>query len=245
MNSVNLHSPLPARDASSQWEKAATAHHAGVPLAAFAPSTARLATSGKRRTLVGALVLSVQVIFVTGLAVGLAHKEQAPAPAPLIVNILPQEEDYIPPPPPPMKPPLATPQIVMNIPVAPQIYEPPPPIPAPPSERALTTSPTPVASEPDAAIETFQVKLLRHLNRHKRYPAAARAKRQQGVVYVRFVMDRRGNVLSALLEKACAFDSLNAEGVALLARAQPLPAPPPEMEGNSIEMIVPVEFSLR
>jgi len=91
----------------------------------------------------------------------------------------------------------------------------------------------------------FQVKLLRHLNRHKRYPSSARAKREQGVVHVRFTMDRRGKVLAASVEKACQFETLNQEGVALLARAQPLPMPPPEMEGESIEMIVPVEFSLK
>jgi periplasmic protein TonB len=245
MNSVNLHTPRIAGETSPQRELAAAPRQTHSPLTEFVPTTSATGPSSKRRLLVGALVGGVQFIFVMGLALGLTHKEKPIAAAPMVVDILPTEEKFIPPPPPPMKPHLATPQIVMNIPVAPQIYEPPPPIAAPPSERALTTSPTPVTSDPDAAIQTFQVRLLRHLNRHKRYPPGARARRQQGVVYVRFVMDRRGNVLSALLEKACGFDTLNAEGLALLKRAQPLPIPPPEMEGNSIEMIVPVDFSLR
>jgi protein TonB len=135
----------------------------------------------------------------------------------------------------------------MNMPQAPQIYEPPPIVAMPPAPNAIATSPTPVSTggDPEAAVRDFQVKLLKHLHRHKRYPASARAKREQGVVYVRFAMDRRGNVLSAVLEKRGRWADLDAEGLALLTRAQPLPVPPREVTGDPIEMIVPVEFSLK
>jgi TonB family protein len=79
---------------------------------------------------------------------------------------------------------------------------------------------------------------------HLRYPRAAMARRQQGVPYVRFVMDREGHVLSATLERSSGFPDLDREAVALPRRAQPLPKPPANTrpEQATIELVVPVEF---
>lgn len=38
---------------------------------------------------------------------------------------------------------------------------------------------------------------------------------------------------------------LDAETLALVRRAEPLPAPPPEVLGNPLTLTVPVRFSLR
>lgn len=203
----------------------------------------------QRRTLSRAVAMTaavgVQVALLAALMYGTFDSPPPAAPPPLQVNILPETTEP-PPPPPPLKPTLATPVVVMSMPVAPQIYEPPPVVAMPPSPNAIATSPTPVSlGDPQAAVQDFQIKLLKHLHRHKRYPAGARAKREQGVVYVRFAMNRQGNVLSAVLEKRGRWADLDAEGLALLMRAQPLPRPPAEVTGDPIEMIVPVEFSLK
>ncbi|MBY0509144.1 MAG: TonB family protein [Rhodospirillaceae bacterium] len=191
--------------------------------------------------------VGVQVALLAALMYGTFDSPPPAAPPPLLVNILPATTEPPPPPPPPLKPTLAAaPLVVMNMPVAPQIYEPPPVVAMPPAPNAIAASPTPVSlGDPQAAVREFQIKLLKHLHRHKRYPAAARAKREQGVVYVRFAMDRSGNVLSAVLEKRGRWADLDAEGLALLTRAQPLPVPPADVTGDPIEMIVPVEFSLK
>ncbi len=199
----------------------------------------------KRRAAVLTFTAAVQVLLVLGLTSGPRDKPAPPSPPTLMVAIVPLAEESVEPPTPPAPPQLVTPQIVMAMPPMPQIYEPPPPVAALPSSSALSSSITPVAQAADAAVHDFQAKLLRHLNRHKRYPAGARVKREQGVVFVRFTMDRRGNVMKAVIERTSRFSSLNEEGVALLARAQPLPPPPLELAGNAIELIVPVEFSLR
>lgn len=239
MNSVNYR-PIAAGETARTVDQP----YAGSPsLAALLPQATKPGATGKQRVGVLVAAAAVQTLVLFGLIQGLNHK---PAPLPrqtMMVGLLPEKEAENEPPPPP-KPLLATPQITMDVPVI-QIYEPPPPTAAPPSDRALTTSPTPVTVNPKFAIETYQTKLLRHLNNNKRYPARARAKRETGVVFVRFTMDRRGHVTATSLEKPCKFVTLNDEGLALLARAQPLPAPPPELEGAEIEMIVPVEFSLR
>ena len=242
MNSVNFHRPAAAD------ERAQTV---GLPseeasLASLLPHTAKTGATGTQRAGVFVVATVVQSLLLLGLIQGLNHRPEPLKPQALTVSLLPQKEEEVKPPPPPIKPMLQNPQIVMDMPPTPQIYVPPTPIVAPPSPNAITATTTPPPQrDPNVAIETYQTKLLRHLNDNKRYPAAARAKREQGVVYVRFTMDRRGNVIATSIDKASKYASLNEEGLALLARAQPLPAPPPELEGNAIEMIVPVEFSLR
>ena len=65
------------------------------------------------------------------------------------------------------------------------------------------------------------------------------------MAYVRFTMDRQGRVLSAALERSSGHAALDREALALLERAQPLPAPPAETPGERITLTVPVEFFTR
>ena len=92
---------------------------------------------------------------------------------------------------------------------------------------------------------TWQNSLMLKLNESKRYPSQARRYRQEGVVYLRFTMDRKGNVLAKRIEQSAGYPLLDEETLALIERAQPLPKPPTEMEGVSLEFVVPVEFFLR
>lgn len=242
MNAMNFNRPALAGAGAPQWERTA-----GTPLdlAAFAPPAAQ-PRSGGSRVIAIAAAGAVQVMILAALMFSTFDTSAPPPPAPLEVSILPQTEE-IKPPPPPMKPVMTTPNVVINTPPTFQIYEPPPLVAsnAPPAPNAPTSTSVPAGGNDAAIVEAYQIRLLRHLNRHKRYPGGARAKRQQGVVYVRFAMDRRGNVLSAAIEKSGRFADLDSEGLALLSRAQPLPMPPVEVAGEPIEMIVPVEFSLK
>jgi len=91
----------------------------------------------------------------------------------------------------------------------------------------------------------WQGLLLADLEAHKRYPPEARESGEQGVVYLRFAMDRRGKVLSFRLEKSSGFDDLDQETLDLIQRSQPLPPPPPTITGSIIELVVPVQFQLQ
>ncbi|OUR91716.1 hypothetical protein A9Q81_17370 [Gammaproteobacteria bacterium 42_54_T18] len=92
---------------------------------------------------------------------------------------------------------------------------------------------------------TWQSALFNHLARHKRYPRLAKRNREEAVILVRVIISRDGMVLNSRLEKPSEFGALNKEALALVSRAQPLPAPPPEVKGETIEFVIPVEFSLR
>jgi len=123
------------------------------------------------------------------------------------------------------------------------------PAPMPPAV-ALPAPSAPASSAPPpravaAARANWQAQLLGFLSRHKRYPRPAQEQRQQGTASLRFSVDRQGRVQSFHLDRSSGFPLLDEEVQALIQRAQPLPSPPPEIPGDRIELVVPVEFSLR
>jgi protein TonB len=119
--------------------------------------------------------------------------------------------------------------------------------PSAPSAAAptVTTPPLSAPAPSTNAVPTWQGLLLGRIAHFKRYPASAQARRQQGVVYLRFSMDRHGKVVAASIDRSSGFDALDAETLALIHRAEPLPPPPPDVSGDPIELVVPVEFFLK
>lgn len=175
--------------------------------------------------------------------------ETALAPPPVVVPlaevVLPEPE---PPPPVDLKPPPEKPKPVerpkrpqpkpRSVAAAPQ---------AAPDQSQRAAAPAPGASPqpPSAALPTWKGLLLRHLERHKRYPWEAQRSRHEGIVYVRFTMSRDGRVLALRIERASGHASLDREGLELLQRAQPLPPLPSDQPGETLELIVPIQFYLR
>jgi protein TonB len=95
------------------------------------------------------------------------------------------------------------------------------------------------------AIQSWQDRLLAHLEHHKRYPRAAQQRRQEDVIYLRFRINRSGVVLDWSISRSRGYALLDAEVDALIQRASPLPPPPEDIGGNPIEMVMPVEFFLQ
>ncbi|MGH8431838.1 MAG: energy transducer TonB family protein, partial [Solimonas sp.] len=185
-------------------------------------------------------------------------------PGPELSEVVPEPE---PPPPVELKPPEAAAEVQLPEP------EPPPPVdlkppprpkpiekaqPKPPQPRVVApqaapteapraAAPTPGASlePPSRTLPTWKGLLLRHLERHKRYPSEAQRHRQEGMVLMRFTMSREGRVLAARVERASGVTSLDQEGLDLLQRAQPLPALPADQPGETLELVVPIQFYLR
>lgn len=159
-----------------------------------------------------------------------------------------------PPPPPPPKrvvarkvetpPPPPPPQPVQQQPVQPMPQALPSP-PAPPAPTPPAPAPAPPMPSNSAAKENYFGKLLAHLSRHKRYPRAALSMRHQGVVMLRFTLDRGGAVTAMRIERSSGFESLDNEVLQLMERAQPLPGMPEEIPGERLEVVVPIQFFLR
>jgi len=88
----------------------------------------------------------------------------------------------------------------------------------------------------------WQARLLAHLERRKRYPEAARSRREEGTASVRFRIDGSGNVLSASISRSSGHSDLDAAVLDMVRRASPVPAPPP---GVNRTIVVPIRFDLR
>jgi protein TonB len=162
----------------------------------------------------------------------------------LSVKITPEKikpaEDIAPP------PHLVVPTTVTAPPPEVVIQTAPPPITVQQAE-AKPAPPAPVAAPQKAAGETrdsFLGRLLAQLNRFKQYPRAARQARIEGVVMLHFVMDTQGKVLSFEIARSSGRPVLDTEALALIQRAQPLPAIPADYPTRTLDAIVPIEFSL-
>ncbi|MGV6871485.1 energy transducer TonB [Pseudochelatococcus sp. B33] len=101
------------------------------------------------------------------------------------------------------------------------------------------------AANLSAAPASWRSSLMAHINRHKRYPPAARQRGEEGVARVRFEIDRNGNVLSFRLLSGTGFPLLDEDAHAWIRRASPFPRIPDSVPGNRIPITVPLRFHLR
>ncbi|TPI30312.1 energy transducer TonB [Mesorhizobium sp. B3-2-1] len=88
----------------------------------------------------------------------------------------------------------------------------------------------------------WESRLTAWINRHKRYPRAARSRRAQGNVNVTFTMDPSGRILSARVVRSSGDAELDRAALAVLQGAT-VPAPPPEL-GSRVSRTAPFVFRL-
>ena len=116
---------------------------------------------------------------------------------------------------------------------------------APPLVSASTTTAPTAAAVRSASAVSWKRKIALHLQRNKRYPAAAQAKREHGIARVAFLVDRLGRVVSSTLIQSSGSTALDRETLDLLQRAQPFPVPPAAVAGVQFGFNVPVSFDLK
>lgn len=98
---------------------------------------------------------------------------------------------------------------------------------------------------PQQAMVTWQAQVLGHLEKFKRYPRGAQRYRYEGTVRVRYKVNRQGTVLSVHLDSSSGHQELDAEALAAVQRASPLPQPPTDIPGDPVEVSTPIAFFLR
>jgi periplasmic protein TonB len=121
---------------------------------------------------------------------------------------------------------------------------------APPKVEA---QPAPAAANPVPSTSTslarvqasWERRLINHLNRYKRYPEAARSHATQGVVVVAFSIDHGGHLIASHVARSSGSPALDEEGLAMLKRASPLPAPPDQISRPTLELTLPIQFRIR
>jgi periplasmic protein TonB len=109
----------------------------------------------------------------------------------------------------------------------------------------VARAPSPGSTASRAAISNWRHLVVARLQRAKRYPSSAESRREQGVVTLSFTVNRNGRVLGRRIVRSSGHSSLDGEVLAMVARAQPLPAFPAAMTQSQIHLTVPIRFSLR
>lgn len=188
-----------------------------------------------------------------------------PPPEPQATELPPPEPLLEPPPPPPVQPLVTLPE--PPPPRPPEVKEEPKPEEKPPEQKPVerkkpaprtTAAPRSERSTADkpsapsagsvsaaAALASWRNLVVAQLQRSKRYPSGAEARREQGVVTLSFSLGRNGNVLSRGIARSSGYSELDQEVLAMVTRAQPFPAFPSSMTQARINLSVPVRFSLR
>jgi protein TonB len=112
------------------------------------------------------------------------------------------------------------------------------------AERAAAPAPGASSHNP-SAVPTWKSQLVSQLERSKRYPSEARSRGEQGVVQLAFNIDRHGGVHDVHIVRSSGSELLDRETLAMVERAQPLPAPPAELAGAEIPIVVPIRYNIR
>jgi len=100
-----------------------------------------------------------------------------------------------------------------------------------------------LSSRNSDALPNWKTQLVAKLERSKRYPSEARG--DQGIAQLAFSVDRQGGVHNARIVRSSGSSVLDHETLALVQRAQPLPPPPPEVQGAQIPISVPIRYNER
>ena len=113
-------------------------------------------------------------------------------------------------------------------------------------QEPAVAAPSPGASASVARAQAaWEKALVSHLNRFKRYPSTARARRNQGDVAVQFTIDRMGSLVASRVVRSSGLPALDDEALAVLQRASPLPAPPRQIGGTTFDLTLPIQFRIR
>jgi protein TonB len=107
-------------------------------------------------------------------------------------------------------------------------------------------APLPGASARDSnALPNWTSQLVSRLERYKRYPSEAQSRGETGVVRLAFSVDRAGGVHHARIVGSSGSSVLDRETLSLVERAAPLPAPPSELSGAQVAVVVPIRYNMR
>jgi protein TonB len=92
-----------------------------------------------------------------------------------------------------------------------------------------------------ASANAYNALVFGHLQRFKRYPAAAHG--AAGTTMVRFELNRAGNVIASSVEKSSGNAALDGEALEILRRASPFPQFPAAKPGARDAFLAPINFT--
>jgi periplasmic protein TonB len=122
-----------------------------------------------------------------------------------------------------------------------QIEEPKPQVQPPAPETRAPPKTEHIGRFSQASANAYNALVFGHLQRFKRYPAAAHG--ASGTTILRFELNRAGQVIASEVSKSSGNAVLDREALELLHRASPFPPFPAEKPGADDSYLAPVAFA--
>jgi TonB family protein len=90
---------------------------------------------------------------------------------------------------------------------------------------------------------TWQKELAAHLDKYKRYPGDR--SHQSAQIIIKFELDRTGHVVSTDIVKSSGDQAFDDAALAMMRRADPVPAPPPLVADEALSFSMPIIFRVK
>jgi periplasmic protein TonB len=116
-----------------------------------------------------------------------------------------------------------------------------PPAPTPP-EREVRPAPRALAGS--VVHGQYEQEIARWVERQRDYPLAARRRGLQGTAIVRLRLGADGSLIQAQIVRDTGHSILDRAALAMVERAAPYPEVPAALGGPSVDVLVPIQFSL-
>jgi len=117
------------------------------------------------------------------------------------------------------------------------------PVPPAAAVPAAAVQAVPSAPSPDL-IAAYRQRLTQLFAGQREYPRIAALRGWEGEVRLRLRVARKGNLLGVVLDRSSGFDVLDQHALAMLAGLGGLPPVPEGLEGNEIQVVVPINYKL-
>lgn len=85
--------------------------------------------------------------------------------------------------------------------------------------------------------------ILAALKPNAAYPSAAQWGHQEGIVLVRFVIDRQGHLQGVEIAKTSGWPELDAQALKMIVEA-PLPPAPSDVPGDKFDFTIPIRYRM-
>jgi protein TonB len=109
---------------------------------------------------------------------------------------------------------------------------------------AAPVAPAAQAAPSVDALAAYRQRLTQLLAGQREYPRVAAMRGWEGEVRLRLRVARKGNLLGVVLDRSSGFDVLDQHALAMLAGLGGLPPVPEALEGNEIQVVVPINYKL-
>lgn len=116
----------------------------------------------------------------------------------------------------------------------------------PAAENAVLPASTATAAPVQVdLLAAYRRQLAELFARHQEYPRVAALRGWEGEVRLRLTVARKGNLLHIEVERSSGYGILDQHALAMVGELSGLPALPAALEGNEIQVLVPVNYKLK